>query len=213
MFMLLCVYLCLSPIASGLSLGLDPRMQAKTTFLQSITSGESTGATNAALDVLVALQSEVSVVTPLEQSNDSLGTWQICFAPHIRVLSRLLQTDFDVLYIFQPNQMLLSNVRYTSSLFGSGHLSTNGSYTLQATEAGKQVCKIKWNRIWWDVSDDAPTLEGDIDKHILPTVIQVVGKAAFVEGVSVFPVQYLDQDLCVFLFRLLGTRICAKRIA
>ena len=217
---LLGICLCLAPTASALSLRpvqAAARAEAKAALLlQPIAGGDAkaTDAINAAraLETLVALPSAISA-SLLEQPGDQLGTWQVCFAPHIRALSRLLQTDFDVFYLFRQDQVLLSNVRYSSRLFGSGHLSTSGSYAVQTTEAGEMICKIKWDRIWWDVSDGAPTLEGDRERHVLPAIIQVVGKAAFVEGASAFPLQYLDEDLCVFVFRLLGTKICAKRVA
>lgn len=204
---------------SALALSPPPRVLAKAAFLQSIAQQEPVRATDLALERLIAAGALPNAPSPapIEQSAQSealpLGTWQIVFAPHIRILSLLLQTRFDVYYLFQPGNKMLSNVKYSSRLFGTGHLSTFGSYSLE-TQAGTQpVTKITWDRIWWDVLDEAPSLEEEVDKHVLPGVIQAVGKAAFVEGVSVFPVQFLDDDLCVFLFQLLGTRICAKRIA
>ena len=38
-----------------------------------------------------------------------------------------------------------------------------------------------------------------------------MGKALFIEAFAVFPVSYLDDNLIVFDFELLGTRICARK--
>jgi len=38
----------------------------------------------------------------------------------------------------------------------------------------------------------------------LPGIIQAVGRRAFIEKFSVFPIEYLDDDLCVFFLFLLS---------
>lgn len=42
--------------------------------------------------------------------------------------------------------------------------------------------------------------------------VQVAGKAMFLEGLSVFPVRYLDDDLFVFEFKAAGTVVAAQRV-
>jgi hypothetical protein len=42
-------------------------------------------------------------------------------------------------------------------------------------------------------------------------LVTTLGRAAFVPQVSVFPVAFLDDNLIVFDFELLGTRICARK--
>jgi len=175
--------------------------QAKTNFL--VRADSQPQEANAALDLLIDHPKATRLPTRLP---DNLGQWRVNFAPHIRALSAILLTDFDVYYNFSTDNKLLSSVRYSSKIFGSGHLSTSGSYSMT-----QQVCKIKWTRIWWDVSD-SPTPESAVEKHLLPGLIQAIGSAAFVEGVSFFPVEYFDRDLCVFLFKLTGTRICARKM-
>jgi hypothetical protein len=175
--------------------------QAKASFLQRAESLPNEA--DEALDLLI----EHPKATELVRKIPDDGQWKVIYAPHIRALSAVLLVDFEVYYKFAPFNKLLSNVRYSSKIFGSGHLSTSGSYSITQ----EQVCKISWTRIWWDFCD-SPSLENDTKKHILPGLIQAIGRAAFVEGVSVFPVEYIDPDLCVFLFKLTGTRICARKL-
>lgn len=42
--------------------------------------------------------------------------------------------------------------------------------------------------------------------------MQAAGKAMFFDGLSVFPIQYLDDDLCVFQFKAAGTVVAAQRV-
>ena len=46
---------------------------------------------------------------------------------------------------------------------------------------------------------------------ISKTLIRNIGRALFIEPFAVFPVSYLDNELIVFDFELLGTRICARK--
>jgi len=176
--------------------------QAKANFLQRAETLPKEA--DAALDVLIEHPQATRLSSRL---SNNLGQWRVIFAPHIRALSKVLLVDFDVYYKFAPDNKLLSNVRYSSKIFGAGHFSTSGSFSVTK----ERICKINWTRIWWDVCD-SPTLESDSKNHLLPGFIQAIGRAAFVEGVSVFPVEYYDPDLCVFLFKLTGTRICARRL-
>lgn len=141
----------------------------------------------------------------------SLGKWNVVWAPHINTLQMLTFTSFDVSYSFSSTveNALVSNVVYSSPIFGSGHLNTEGSIRLNKDNT---ECYIVWDKIWWDFEQNGPTTSSDTSKHVLPDLIQKVGKAAFVEGVSRFPIQYVDDDTCVFLFTALGTRICARKV-
>lgn len=53
----------------------------------------------------------------------------------------------------------------------------------------------------------APRVEGVVDR-----CVQVAGKAMFFDGLSVFPVLYLDDDLCVFQFKAAGTVVASQRV-
>jgi len=200
----------------------------KEAFFSSLARGESVKDTDVKLQRLIenaAVAATEAIQAPSSPSRNldvSQSTWRIAFAPHIRVLQSLLQTKFDVFYHFQNDgSTLVSSVRYDSFLFGSGHLCTSGSYSISSrscqerSERSEAVCKIAWDRIWWDTRSlsDGPSKETEVHLHVLPGLIQMLGKAAFIEGVSVFPVQYKDEDLCVFLFELFGTRIAAQKIA
>ena len=148
----------------------------------------------------------------------STGRWQICYAPHIRVLEKILLTSFDVFYDFDISRDsssrdsfgLTSNVYYNSKLFGSGWLNTQG----KVTSVSDTICQINWENIWWDVNSQIMKASAltDVKKHILPELIQAIGTKGFIEGVSKFPVVYLDENFVVFEFSLFGTRICARRI-
>lgn len=138
-------------------------------------------------------------------------TWKIIYAPHISVLQKVLFTKFTVYYKFLSDQNSIeSNVHYKSKLFGTGWLNTAGKY--QITPDG--VCKLRWNNIWWDVRsvEQGPSALVNTSEHVLPRVIQGFGETAFVESVSMFPLIYLDDDLCIFDFKLLGTRISATLV-
>lgn len=42
--------------------------------------------------------------------------------------------------------------------------------------------------------------------------VQMAGQSMFFDGLSVFPVRYLDDDLCVFEFKAAGTVVASQRI-
>ena len=47
---------------------------------------------------------------------------------------------------------------------------------------------------------------------VVDSLVQAVGGALFFEGLSNFPVRYLDDDLCVFEFKAAGTVVASQRI-
>ncbi len=154
-------------------------------------------------------KSKTNVNTNILTKTSNLGTWKIVWAPHINTLQKILFTNFEVSYVFSEKieDRLTSNVVYTSPVFGRGHLNTEGVVSINTDYS---ECSIVWDKIWWDMQP-SPTCSTNISNHILPSMVQTLGKAAFIEGVSKFPIQYLDTNTCVFLFTLFGTRICAQR--
>ena len=61
-------------------------------------------------------------------------------------------------------------------------------------------------------SDRGPYPEiGSVPDSVSKFLIRNIGRALFIEPFAVFPVTYLDDDLIVFDFELLGTRICARK--
>ena len=142
------------------------------------------------------------------------GVWRVTYAPHIRAVEKLFFTSFDVYYFLEAGK-LFSFVRFSTDLFGrrllSGHLNASGTYgSLSESET-----TITWDYVWCDFR---PKEEGPSDlslpsTHFLPQIIQPLGKLAFIEAVSRFPVTYLDDNLVVFEFSLLGTKIVASKVS
>jgi hypothetical protein len=181
-------------------------------------------ASNTVLDLLVdAVVDGNPTVKPCDRAvleKFSKGKWQVCHAPHISTLQKVLGTSFIVSYDFGDEKMagskdkwngaLTSNVFYESIIFGSGWLSTAG----RVESITDDKCRIIWDDIWWDFNSQqtGPSAVRATGEHVLPKLISWIGKRSFVEGVSIFPVRYLDEDLCVFEFQLFGTKICAKKV-
>ena len=55
------------------------------------------------------------------------GEWRVCHAPHIVQLSSALGARFDPIVYRLDGQNIVSNVRYTHPLLGSGWLSASGA--------------------------------------------------------------------------------------
>ena len=101
----------------------------------------------------------------------------------------------------------------------SGWLSVSGTYGSQDED---RVCRVDFDKAWikWnnnnnDDDDDNdkpyPSLEA-VPDSLEKNIIQTIGKLLFIDSVSVFPVAYLDEELIVFDFELLKTRICARKL-
>ena len=135
------------------------------------------------------------------------GSWKVTYAPHITLLSKFLFTSFSVFYKFDSNNVIISNVKYSSKVFGSGWLNTKGNVCI----INGTFCDLEWQQIWWDWCADKPSNVEENEKHIFPGFIQSLGLAAFIKSASVFPIEFIDEDLCVFTFPLTGTVICAQK--
>ena len=123
----------------------------------------------------------------------------------------------------KENGEMTSHARYNFPLIGSGWLSVSGTYS---SEDEENVCRVDFDKAWTKLnlgatSDDEdergtdqpyPSLD-DVPSSIGKSIVQALGAFFFVDAVSVFPVSYLDADTIVFDFELLGTRICARKIA
>ena len=63
-----------------------------------------------------------------------------------------------------------------------------------------------------DNSEEEPYASiAEVPDSIAKTLIRNIGRALFIEAFAVFPVSYLNNELIVFDFELLGTRICARK--
>ncbi|GAX16770.1 hypothetical protein FisN_21Hu218 [Fistulifera solaris] len=143
------------------------------------------------------------------------GTWTVLYAPHITTMARVLgNSAFDpILYQMHADGTMTSHVRWTFLERFSCWLSVSGTY---ASQDDDRVSRVSFDQVWmkWNAClEDGPypTLQ-DVPASWWKTIVQTMGQLGFVESFSVFPVAYLDNDLIVFDFKLLGTRICARKL-
>jgi len=157
-------------------------------------------------------------------SNIAPGVWKIIYAPHIKTFNNILTNIFpsnNVLRGFDPvvydlksiedgKGVIISHAKYNNIPFlGSGWLSVSGTYSSQD---GENVCRVDFNHAWYKPKDEIPypTIES-VPSSLTKEIIDTLGRLFFIDVVSIFPVSYLDNDLIVFDFDLLGTRICASK--
>jgi hypothetical protein len=148
------------------------------------------------------------------------GTWRIVYAPHISTMGNLFFGNFDpVYYTLRRDGTMTSHARYQFPLIGSGWLSVSGTYSSQDED---QVCRVDFDKAWIKLirrtDEDDAFLEPYSDLESVPpspvkTVINQLGKLFFIDSVSAFPVSYLDKDTIIFVFELLGTQICARKVS
>jgi hypothetical protein len=135
------------------------------------------------------------------------GRWRVVHAPHIKnILGRLLGSRFDVLYdigVDGDGGPMESNVKY-AGFWGEGYLSTRGTWRRDGDR-----CVLDWRDGWWDPGADKPS--ADPAESYASETIRPMARAGFIPLFATFPVDYLDEDLCVFVFPLFGTRIVAVR--
>ena len=136
------------------------------------------------------------------------GRWRVVHAPHIKnILGRLLGSRFDVVYDIGvaggDRGPMESNVKY-AGFFGQGYLSTRGTWRREGDR-----CVLDWRDGWWDPGADKPS--ADPAESYASETIRQMARAGFIPLFATFPVDYLDEDLCVFVFPLFGTRIVAVR--
>lgn len=139
------------------------------------------------------------------------GTWKVIYAPHMTTMAALAgKGTLDVSYMFERNGTMRSHaVCDFSWLPSTVILSVSGTFGSVSSE----VCRVDFDRAWvtLDRKEPYPTFE-DVPQDVWKEVISALGRLFFIEQVSVFPISYLDDNLIVFDFELLGTRICARKI-
>jgi len=151
------------------------------------------------------------------------GNWKVIYAPHMSTIVSLAGGgDLDVQYLLNDDGTLQSHAKFTNfpwMIPGSPktlYLSVSGTFQSESDIA----CKVQWDKAWIRVIDnnddetkDEPHARfEDVPDSFLKNIIASVGNSFFVEAVSVFPISFLSDDLIVFDFELLGTRICAAKI-
>ena len=136
------------------------------------------------------------------------GRWRVVHAPHIKnILGRLLGSRFDVVYdigaVEGEGGPIESNVQY-AGFFGEGYLLTRGTWRRDGDR-----CVLDWRDGWWDPGAAQPS--SDPAASYAAETVRPMARAGFIPLFATFPVDYLDEDLCVFVFPLFGTRIVAVR--
>ena len=201
--------------------------QSKTTFLDSLETLEKLN---------FATKERTQMVRDLTQENPTgepgstagfqpfaPGLWSVIYAPHISTMSQLVGEGFSpVYYDLKEDGTMVSHARFDVQLpllpRKVGWLSVSGTY---GTQDNDRVCRVDFDKTWIKWNDDIynenddkpyPSLEA-VPANLEKSIVQTIGKWLFIDSFSVFPVSYLDNDLIVFDFELLGTRICARKIA
>ena len=119
------------------------------------------------------------------------------------MLGTLLQTTFDVEYVLDDAGAIASHVRY-EGLFGTGWLSTRG----RVRSDGASRVALDWDDGWWDPDADA---WGEPEASYGADWVRPLARRGVIPQLATFPVEYLDADLCSFVFPITGTRIVAVR--
>lgn len=127
------------------------------------------------------------------------------YAPHIETLQRLGRTKFDPIGYDLSGDTIVSNVGY-ESFFGKGWLNAAGTFS----SVDDTVTRIDFDDFSWNVGKDQPSLADN--ESVLPALIRGIGRAGFLPSISQFPVEYLDNDLCIFKFPPLGVRIVTQKL-
>lgn len=134
------------------------------------------------------------------------GTWRVVHAPHIDTLSKLALATFDIQYHITADGGIGSYVRYHSPFVGAGWLCTDGTIENEVDSSPQDPpsVRIVWDRVWWVPKDDyrrGPPTDPEANDVVLRDVVQAIGKAGFIESLSVFPVRYVDESLGIFNFQ------------
>lgn len=151
------------------------------------------------------------------------GSWKVVYAPHMTTAMNLFRGRFDVAYDLFPDSRIVSHAYYDFPVVGKGYLSVSGTYGSKANDATNTYSRVDFDRAWikalpsssTSTSIAAPTPYESLDvvpDSFLKTIINEIGKRAFIESVAVFPVSFLDDDTIVFEFETLGTKICARKV-
>ena len=194
-------------ISGGLSRGLD-----KSNFYDALDRpfelNEGSDERNALLKSVI--ESEEGIQNPgRDFQSVAPGRWRVCYAPHMTFMAGLFGGSFDVQYDLGKDGTMTSHAKYDFPLLNLfGYLSVSGTYG----SVDEEICRVDFDEAWIAMDQDAPfeTVD-DVPDSFSKSIIRKIGRLLFIEAWSVFPVSYLDDDLIVFDFELLGTRICARK--
>lgn len=136
------------------------------------------------------------------------GCWKVIYAPHMTTIAGLFGGEFRVQYDLYNDRTMESHARY-DFFDQQGYLSVSGTYG----SVDDTYCRVDFDQVWVKYQDDGGPYKqiDDVPESLSKSLINSIGRTMFIKEFSVFPVSFLDDDLIVFDFELLGTRICAKR--
>jgi len=136
------------------------------------------------------------------------GRWRVIYAPHMTTMAGLAGGQFSVQYDLNEDGTIVSHAKCDFPFFRfKGILSTSGTYD----SVDNQICRVDFNEAWVQVREEPyPNIES-VPNSMFKTLIRNLGRAAFIEAFAVFPISFLDSEMIVFDFQLLGTRICARK--
>lgn len=141
------------------------------------------------------------------------GRWRVVYAPHMTTMANLAGGQFQVEYDLNEDGTMESHARYSFPIVGEGYLSVSGTYG----SVDDTTCRVDFDEAWIrqlgaDAIDEPYASIDDVPESFAKTIIRRLGRTFFFDAVSVFPVSFLDDDLIVFDFELLGTRITARKM-
>jgi hypothetical protein len=152
------------------------------------------------------------------------GSWKVVYAPHMTTAMDLFRGRFDVAYDLFSDSRIVSHAYYDFPVVGKGYLSVSGTYGSVPNDATNTYSRLNFDKAWIKAlpsSSSTTTAAAKatpydsldaVPDSFLKTIINEIGKRAFIESVAVFPVSFLDDDTIVFEFEFLGTKICAHKV-
>jgi len=168
----------------------------------------------------------------------AVGTWKVIYAPHMTTATDIFRGRFDVSYELFPDSTMVSHAYYDFPIVGKGYLSVSGTYGSFGGDESGTYSRVDFDKAWikplsWlatkedvDVNVDDTGVDGNgnvdntpyasleqVPDSLSKTIVNEIGKRAFIESVAVFPVSFLDDDTIVFEFEALGTKVCAHKLA
>lgn len=149
-------------------------------------------------------------------SSVAAGVWRVVYAPHMTIMASLVRGELSVEYDLKEDGTMISHAKYNFPLLNlHGYLSASGTYG----SVNDRVSRVDFDEAWMRSFDDDSSAQEqgpysdmeNVPDSISKTLIRNIGRSFFIESFAVFPVSFLDDDLIVFDFELLGTRICARK--
>lgn len=139
------------------------------------------------------------------------GNWKVIYAPHMTTMANLAGGRLDVQYLLRQDGTTESHATCDFAWLPGNPvtLSVSGTYA----SVSDDVCRVDFDQAWYRTNSETPYASlSDVPDSLDKSVVAAIGRLLFLEQFSVFPISFLDEDLVVFDFELLGTRICARKI-